>query len=66
MVVEKILGPHEPLPETWPVAGTTGYDFLQMCDGLFLPDDGWRQVKAGLCANQGDSTTFDEVAQESK
>ncbi len=33
VVVEKILGPHEPLPESWPVAGTTGYDFLKMCDG---------------------------------
>ena len=28
VVVEKILGPEEPLPEQWPVAGTTGYDFL--------------------------------------
>src|SRR5699024_5895709 len=25
-VVEKILAPHEQLPQHWPVAGTTGYD----------------------------------------
>jgi hypothetical protein len=28
IVVEKILGGHERLPARWPVAGTTGYDFL--------------------------------------
>src|SRR5579884_1493216 len=28
VVVEKILAPHESLPRRWPVAGTTGYDFL--------------------------------------
>ncbi|MBZ0273110.1 malto-oligosyltrehalose synthase, partial [bacterium] len=28
IVAEKILQPGERLPETWPVAGTTGYDFL--------------------------------------
>ena len=65
-MVEKILGPHEPLPETWPVAGTTGYDFLQMCDGLFLPDDGWRQLKRDYGRIVNDSTPFEEVAQESK
>ena len=61
VVVEKILGPHEPLPETWPVAGTTGYDFLQMCDGLFLPDDGWRQLKRDYGRIVNDSTPFEEV-----
>ncbi|HEY4310020.1 MAG TPA: malto-oligosyltrehalose synthase [Pirellulales bacterium] len=66
VVVEKILGPHEPLPETWPVAGTTGYDFLQMCDGLFLPDDGWRQIKRDFARITGDPTSFEEVALNSK
>ena len=35
IVVEKILGSGEPLP-AWPVAGTTGYDFLVMVNGLFV------------------------------
>ena len=35
VVVEKILGPDEELPD-WPVAGTTGYDFLVMLNGLFV------------------------------
>ncbi|MFO0698221.1 MAG: malto-oligosyltrehalose synthase [Nitrospira sp.] len=36
VVVEKILGDNEPLPETWPVSGTTGYDFLNLLNGLFV------------------------------
>jgi (1->4)-alpha-D-glucan 1-alpha-D-glucosylmutase len=35
IVVEKILGTGESLP-SWPVAGTTGYDFLVMVNGLFV------------------------------
>ncbi|MEU8622214.1 malto-oligosyltrehalose synthase [Streptomyces sp. NPDC048623] len=34
-VVEKILTGTEPLPASWPVAGTTGYDALHYVDGLF-------------------------------
>jgi (1->4)-alpha-D-glucan 1-alpha-D-glucosylmutase len=33
--VEKILHFGEELPETWPVQGTTGYDFLNYVNGLF-------------------------------
>jgi len=36
IVVEKILGKDEPLPEAWPVQGTTGYDFLNHVNGLFV------------------------------
>jgi (1->4)-alpha-D-glucan 1-alpha-D-glucosylmutase len=36
IVVEKILGKDEPLPEAWPVQGTTGYDFLNQVNGLFV------------------------------
>jgi (1->4)-alpha-D-glucan 1-alpha-D-glucosylmutase len=36
VVVEKILETGEELPESWPVAGTTGYDFLNQADQLFV------------------------------
>jgi (1->4)-alpha-D-glucan 1-alpha-D-glucosylmutase len=36
IVVEKILAPDEKLPTAWPVAGTTGYDFLNRVNGLFV------------------------------
>lgn len=36
LVVEKILTGEEPLPTEWPIAGTTGYDFLNTLNGLFI------------------------------
>ncbi|MFO7861512.1 MAG: malto-oligosyltrehalose synthase [Desulfosalsimonas sp.] len=36
IVVEKILHPGEDLPGSWPAAGTTGYDFLNLVTGLFV------------------------------
>jgi (1->4)-alpha-D-glucan 1-alpha-D-glucosylmutase len=39
VVVEKILAPDEPLPEDWPVFGTTGYEFLGALNGLFVDRD---------------------------
>jgi (1->4)-alpha-D-glucan 1-alpha-D-glucosylmutase len=41
LIVEKILAPHEHLPEDWPVHGTTGYDFTFAVNGLFIhaPDE---------------------------
>jgi (1->4)-alpha-D-glucan 1-alpha-D-glucosylmutase len=40
IVAEKILEPGESLPRTWPIAGTTGYDFLNRVTGLFVDPDG--------------------------
>jgi (1->4)-alpha-D-glucan 1-alpha-D-glucosylmutase len=39
VVVEKILGKAEPIPEQWPVHGTTGYEFLNTLNGLFVDAD---------------------------
>jgi len=36
IVVEKILAPGESLRDEWPVHGTTGYDFLNIVNGLFV------------------------------
>jgi (1->4)-alpha-D-glucan 1-alpha-D-glucosylmutase len=44
IAVEKILMAGERLPETWPVAGTTGYDFLRAADGLFVNRAAERQL----------------------
>ncbi|MFD8163675.1 malto-oligosyltrehalose synthase [Streptomyces malaysiensis] len=45
-VVEKILARDERLPDTWPVAGTTGYDALHHIDGLFVDPDGLEKLTA--------------------
>ena len=36
VVIEKILTGEEKIPEDWPVDGTTGYDFLNLANGLFV------------------------------
>ena len=36
IVAEKILEPGERLAKTWPVAGTTGYDFIYRVSNLFV------------------------------
>jgi (1->4)-alpha-D-glucan 1-alpha-D-glucosylmutase len=39
VVVEKVLEQGEPLPEDWPCYGTTGYDFLNDLNELFVNPD---------------------------
>jgi len=36
IVAEKILAPGEQLPDHWAVLGTTGYDFLNFLNGIFI------------------------------
>jgi (1->4)-alpha-D-glucan 1-alpha-D-glucosylmutase len=66
IVVEKILAPHERLPTSWPISGTTGYDTLNLINGLFV--DGSRERAHDRIYRRftGRSESFDEVLQESK
>jgi (1->4)-alpha-D-glucan 1-alpha-D-glucosylmutase len=40
IVAEKILAQGETLPQNWPVEGTTGYEFANLVQGLFVAPDG--------------------------
>ncbi len=66
VVVEKILEPGEKLPEDWPVAGTTGYDFMNMVGGLFVEPEGYRQLRQIYARFTGDSTDYRTVVYEKK
>jgi (1->4)-alpha-D-glucan 1-alpha-D-glucosylmutase len=46
VVVEKILGPGETLPASWPVSGTSGYDFLNAVNQLFTDPAGEAAMRA--------------------
>ena len=49
VVVEKILGREEPMPREWPVAGTTGYEFLNALNGdLHRPARGSRRSRSRI------------------
>ncbi|MCG8400525.1 MAG: malto-oligosyltrehalose synthase [Firmicutes bacterium] len=45
VLVEKILGAEEELPAGWPVSGTSGYDFLNLVNGLFVHGEGLSQLE---------------------
>ncbi|WP_181706229.1 malto-oligosyltrehalose synthase [Chthonobacter rhizosphaerae] len=48
--VEKILGEDEPLPD-WPVEGTTGYETLNLVNGLFVDPVGYDLLARDAAAN---------------
>ncbi len=58
VVAEKILAAAEPLPEEWPVYGTTGYDFLNYVNGLFVNKDGVRALKSLYARLVGSNDDF--------
>ncbi|HJR43747.1 MAG TPA: malto-oligosyltrehalose synthase [Gemmatimonadaceae bacterium] len=43
--VEKILSPGEHLRREWPVQGTTGYEFLNDLEGIFIEPSGYDRIE---------------------
>lgn len=66
VVAEKILGRDEPLPPTWAVAGTTGYDFLNLLNGLFVDGKSTAAMRSLYTRFTGQHRRFRDVAYESK
>lgn len=66
ILVEKILEPDETLPGTWPVDGTTGYDFLQCLDGLFVDPAGRRPLSDLYAGFTGEQDRYGEVLVDAK
>jgi (1->4)-alpha-D-glucan 1-alpha-D-glucosylmutase len=66
VVAEKILEPGEELPDTWPVAGTTGYDRLAAIGGVFVDPAGEEPLTAAYGDLTGSPTGWPAVAREAK
>jgi (1->4)-alpha-D-glucan 1-alpha-D-glucosylmutase len=66
LVVEKILGMNENLPEQWPVDGTTGYDFCNMVNGLFCLQSARKRIDSIYRSFTGRSGTAEELISEKK
>ena len=64
-LVEKILARDESLP-AWPVAGTTGYDFLNDLNGLFIDAEGLEQIVHSYQRVTGEVRSFADVVHEKK
>ena len=68
VVVEKILSANERLRSEWPVQGTTGYEFLNDLDGIFLDSAGYGRIEQAYfaLAARRRGRSFREIARLSK
>jgi (1->4)-alpha-D-glucan 1-alpha-D-glucosylmutase len=66
LLVEKILGPGEVLRPTWPVAGTTGYEFMQALSGLFVDPSSATALNEAYEAFVGGSVDYARMVLETK
>jgi (1->4)-alpha-D-glucan 1-alpha-D-glucosylmutase len=61
VVVEKILGHGESLPEQWVACGTTGYDFLNVLNDVFVEPGGLASLEETYAGFTGDGMPFAEL-----
>jgi len=66
IVVEKILEHGEELPREFPVSGTTGYDFLDSVNALFVDANGLQQLDRFYRNFTGVTDSFDDICYERK
>ncbi|MFQ5816647.1 MAG: malto-oligosyltrehalose synthase [Terriglobia bacterium] len=66
VIVEKILSGDEHLPADWPVAGTTGYEFLNTLNGIFVDARGLQALNTGYTRFIKSKLAFEEVVYEKK
>lgn len=65
VVAEKILEPGEALPR-WPLQGTTGYDFIRYCSGLFQDPAGEAPLTRIYEKFVGSSERFTDIVHRAK
>jgi len=65
-VVEKILEPGEELPEEWPVDGTSGYEFTNLVNGLFIHQENERAFTRIYLRCIGQTADVDTLVYQSK
>jgi (1->4)-alpha-D-glucan 1-alpha-D-glucosylmutase len=66
IVVEKILTGNEKLPRDWPVQGTTGYEFSNLVNGLFVDASSAQKMERIYRAFTGRSIHFPELVYKCK
>jgi len=66
LVVEKILAVHEDLRSSWPVQGTTGYEFTNLLNGLFVATSAAERMERLYKSFIGEPINFDDLLYRSK
>ncbi|HSE93789.1 MAG TPA: malto-oligosyltrehalose synthase [Methylomirabilota bacterium] len=66
ILAEKVLAPGERLPAAWPVEGTTGYEFLNLLNGIFVDRSQARAMEQIYARLIKERPPFAEVVYASK
>lgn len=66
IVAEKILADDEHLRESWPIDGTSGYDFLNIAGRLFVDPAGAEPLTEFYREFTGDAADFQSIARAKK
>lgn len=66
VLVEKILEGDEALPLDWPVAGTTGYDWLNRVGDVLTRAEGWERLVGAYAGWSGVTERLEEVVHAAK
>ncbi len=66
VVVEKILSEGEHLPSGWAVHGTTGYNFLNQVNGLFVDSSNARRMGRVYTRHTGLTESLEDLLYDSK
>jgi (1->4)-alpha-D-glucan 1-alpha-D-glucosylmutase len=66
IIGEKILEPGEFLRESWPIEGTSGYDFLNIALGVLVDPAGLARLTDVYSAFTGEPTHFPSIAHDKK
>ena len=66
VIGEKILEPGEFLRESWPIQGTSGYDFLNVAAGVLVAPEGMAELTSIYSDFTQQGTDFHAIAHEKK
>ncbi len=66
VVVEKILAPYERLPETWPVHGTTGYEFAALTTNWLVCNEFEVRMTRRYRQFTESDASFEQIAYDSR
>ncbi len=66
LVVEKILGPDERLRDSWPIEGSTGYDFTNLLTSLFVQHRNEGAFSELYASFTGETRAFEAIIFDAK
>ena len=66
IIGEKILEPGEWLRENWPIQGTSGYDFLNVCNRLLVQGEGLHEFSQIYAEFTRETADFEAIAHDKK